>query len=157
MEQSRALSPNSGLNLPEMARLSQEILRCGTSPQEALAQAEKLVGCWPHARPPDPKTYSAALSATLAGYPLGVVQECCDPRTGLARDREFPPTVAAIVAWCDSRLTFHQKIAAWKPMIRRPAEPNYPDDHCAAMRERIAEIPAKYFTLQSMSGEGADA
>lgn len=107
--------------------------------------AKQLIGCWPHSSPPDPKTYAASIAATLAGYPLGVVQECCDPRTGLARGREFPPTVAAIVSWCDSRLAFHQQLAAWKPRPPALPAPEYSEEHCAEMRERIAAIPGTYF------------
>lgn len=93
-----------------------------TSPQAAVKAARQLVGCWPHARPPEPETYAAALAAVLAQYPLGVVNECVDPRRGLAREREFPPTVAAVVEWCGRRLAWHRSVAAW----REPAPPLSP-------------------------------
>lgn len=123
------------------------IVQCGTSPQAALALAEKLIGCWPHAKPPDPKTYMAAVAATLAGYPLKIAQDCCDPRTGLAREREFPPTVAAIVAWCDPVLADLKSWAEHKPspVPWRAPEPEYPEEHRAEMLKRIAEIPKVYF------------
>jgi hypothetical protein len=130
MEQSKALSPSSALNLTPQAIKSLAILRCETSPQRALDAAERLIGQWPHAKPPNPKTYSAAIAAVLTGYPLGLVQQCCDPRTGLARHREFPPTVAAIVAWCDLRLAWHQAMAT-----KRLPAPELPDN--PAMRQRI--------------------
>src|SRR5476651_1768502 len=95
-------------SLPEQAEKSKAILQCETSPQDAAKSAKQLMGQWPHAKPADPEVYAASIAATLAGYPLGVVQECCDPRIGLAREREFPPTVAVIVAWCDKRLKFHE-------------------------------------------------
>jgi hypothetical protein len=93
---------------------SREILASSTSPQAALKAAKQLVGCWPHARPPEPETYAAALASVLAQYPLGLVQECVDPRTGLARGREFPPTVAAVVEWCDVRLNWHKALADFR-------------------------------------------
>lgn len=65
----------------------------------------------------------ASLAATLAGYPLGIVQECCDPRKGLARTREFPPTVAAIIEWCDLRLAHHKAVAAYQGRATAPAIP----------------------------------
>ena len=55
----------------------------------------------PHANPPNPGAYSLSIAKTLEKYPLGVAEECCDPQTGLARSREFPPTVACIVEWCE--------------------------------------------------------
>ncbi len=98
------------------------MLECATSPQEAVNAAESLIGQWPHAKPPDPKRYSAALAATLASYPRAIVEECCDPRCGLALKREFPPTVAAVVEWCDRRLEFHKAVAGYKgKSLERPA------------------------------------
>ena len=95
---------------------AKDILRCATSPHEAAKAAQQLIGLWPHARPADPDTYAAGIAAVLAGYPAGVVQECCDPRTGLARSREFPPTAAAVVDWCDARTVHHQRWAAYVPV-----------------------------------------
>jgi hypothetical protein len=108
--------------------ISRNVLSRATSPREAVDAAERLIGQWPHARPPDAKTYAASLAAVLAGYPLGLVQECCDPRTGLARTREFPPTVAAIVEWCDKRLDHHRTVATWKPSPAQAVRPALPDD-----------------------------
>lgn len=142
---SLALSPSSGSSLTVRAMEAKAALQCATSPQAALALAEKLIGCWPHARPPDPKTYSAAVSATLAGYPLKVAQECADPRVGLAREREFPPTVAALVAWCDKRLAFYEAVAKYTGRSVALPAPEYTEEHCAEMRERIAAIPGTYF------------
>lgn len=92
-----------------------EALKFTTSPQAAIKAAKQLVGCWPHARPADPETYAAALAAVLAQYPAGVVAECCDPRVGLARKREFPPTVACVVEWCDERVEFHRRWSTFVP------------------------------------------
>lgn len=65
----------------------------------------------------------ASLAATLAAYPPGIVQECCDPRKGLARTREFPPTVAAIIEWCDLRLAHHKAVAAYQGRAKLSAPP----------------------------------
>src|SRR5262249_24842103 len=64
---------------------------------------------------------AAALAATLKDYPAGIVRECCDPRSGLAREREFPPTVAAIVEWCDRRLAWRQSVASYVARPQLPA------------------------------------
>jgi len=93
------------------------------TPAAALKAARQLVGQWPQARPPDPETYAGALGAVLAGYPAGVVEECCDPRSGLARSREFPPTVASIVEWCDRHLQYHRTIADYRPPSPVPPRP----------------------------------
>jgi hypothetical protein len=93
---------------------SREILQCETSPRAALEAGRQLIGQWPHAKPADPETYAAALACVLAQYPLGLVQECADPCRGLASEREFPPTVASVVSWCDRRLAWHQAVAAYQ-------------------------------------------
>jgi hypothetical protein len=85
-----------------------------TSPQEAFKAVKQLLGCWPHAKPADPETYADALACVLAQYPLGLVQECVDPRRGLAREREFPPTVACVVDWCDRKLAWHQAVVGYQ-------------------------------------------
>ena len=103
--------PSTDLSLEQKIAKSSEMLKCETSPPAALKAAKQLVGCYPHAKPPDPEIYAGALAAVLAQYPLGLVEECCDPRCGLARKREFPPTVACVVEWCDSRLKYHQTMA----------------------------------------------
>lgn len=119
-----------------------------------MKAARQLVGLWPHAKPPDPETYAAGIAATLAGYPLGIVQECCDPRTGLARSREFPPTVAAIVEWCDVRLAFYRSLAAHNGrlmLVSERRQPEFSEEHCAQMRERIAAIPRVHFRSMEAS------
>jgi len=108
-----------------------------------------LIGQWPHARPPDPKTYSAGIAATLANYPLGIVQECCDPRKGLARTREFPPTVAAIIEWCDTRRAYHNAVASYqgraKPVevVETPMSPEQKKSFGEMLRETLAKMRMK--------------
>lgn len=99
-----------------------EILRSSTSPQTALKAAKRLVSAWPYSSPPDPEGYAAALAAALAGYPLGIVEECCDPRTGLARVREYAPTVASIVEWCDNRMIYHRKWSNYRHLELIPVD-----------------------------------
>jgi hypothetical protein len=131
-------TPSTTLSIEQEAKQSSLALKYATSPQEALRQVRKLVGGWPHARPPDPEGWAASLAATLAQYPLGVVQECCDPRVGLVRGREFPPTVAAIVEWCDRRLTYHRGMVKWGQNIVE--EPAFSDEHRKTMLERLKAL-----------------
>jgi hypothetical protein len=117
--------PSTTLSLEQRVQKSRMTVQCATSPREALEAGKRLIGQWPHAKPSDPETYAASLAAVLALYPLGLVQECCDPRTGLALVREFPPTVACLVEWLDKRLAWHQAVASH---VNRPrvqyVEPN---------------------------------
>jgi len=113
------------------------MVRYSTSRQQALRQAKRLVGCYPHARPPDPVEYANALADVFEQYPIGVVNECCDPRTGIARVREFPPTVACLVEWCDRKLAAYRAIGS-RPLPR--PEISYSEEHCATMRKRLQDL-----------------
>ena len=65
------------------------MVRYSTSRRHALAQARRLIGCYPHSRPPDVLQYANALADVLEQYQIGVVEECCDPRSGIARVVSF--------------------------------------------------------------------
>lgn len=116
------------------------MLTSSTSPRAALAAAKQLMGQWPHAKPVDSETYAASLAAVLAQYPLGLVQECVDPRTGLARTREFPPTVACLVEWLDERLALLQKLASIKPRPPPPPQPEFSAEHRQSMIARFQAL-----------------
>lgn len=126
-------------------------IRYATSPQQAAIEAKKLTAAWPHARPPDAAGYAASLAAVLAQYPLGVVQECCDPRTGLARSREFPPTPAAIVEWCDRRVTYHRGMVKWgeRSGAQRAEETRFSDDHRKSMLDRLQSLMRGLFKQEA--------
>jgi len=140
---------------------SRAILQCVTSPHEAAKAAKKLLGQWPHAKPPNPEIYASGITATLTKYPLGIVEECCEFASPYVLSREFPPTTASIAEWCDKRLREHQTMAKYnslwdtRPWEPKP-EPDFSEEHCAMMRERIAAIPKVYFQRMPGSKE-ADA
>src|SRR6266516_951033 len=131
----------STISSPEQMReKAQIILKAVTSPKEAIRAAKQLVGGVPHAKPPDPEVYAGAIAAVLAQYPLGVVKECVDPRTGLARNREFPPTVYSVVVWCDERLARHQKFASYISPPDIQLEVDYSDEHRENMLARLSKL-----------------
>jgi hypothetical protein len=113
-----------------------------TSASSALKAAKQLVGSFPHARPPEPETYAAAIGATLAAYPPAVVNECVDPRIGLARKREFPPTVASVVEWCDARLSYYQALARYEAREVKP-EREFSDADRALAKRFLADLAAE--------------
>ena len=131
-------TPSTDLTIEQQAQRSTIALRYATSPQEAIKAARRLAGSWPHARPPDPDGYAASLASAFAAYPLGVVEECADPRFGLAQKREFPPTVASIVEWCDRRLKYHQGMVKWGESIA--PEEQFTDVHRKTMLGRLQDL-----------------
>lgn len=133
--------------------VSKKAIALSTSPHAALKAAKQLVGSWPHANPPDAQGWAGSLAAALAAYPLGVVQECCDPRTGLAQHREFPPTVACIVEWCDKRLAFHRGMVKWGAQFDAEAEPQFSDEHRKSMLERLKALMHGIFDNHAEAAE----
>lgn len=111
-------------------------------PSESLEKAKELIGQWPHANPPDKARWLTSIAATFSGYPSAIVETCCDPRNGLARAREFPPTVACIVEWCDRRLKDTKSLAAYKPITFTPRlpSPEYSNDHQMGMLARLSNL-----------------
>jgi hypothetical protein len=98
------------------------------------------LGCWPHSKPADPETYADALASVLAQYPLGLVQECVDPRRGLAREREFPPTVASIVDWCDRKLAWHQAVAGYEGRHSAAVDEMPSEEECATASRALTKL-----------------
>lgn len=105
----------------------------------ALKAAKALVRQWPHARAPDFDDWQIAIAAALAMYPPGIVAECADPRYGLAKVREFPPTVAAVHEWCAGRVEYYARWAHWQPLARREEKPD-PIVRNASIGERLAHL-----------------
>jgi hypothetical protein len=123
--------------------LSQET----TAASIAIRAAKQLVGQWPHAKADDPEIYIAGLGAVLSGYPPGVVAECCDPRTGLARSREFPPTPAAVVEWCDKRLHHHRQWSKYV-QVRKTVDDQqeaFSAEHRKSMLGRLSALMHRVF------------
>jgi hypothetical protein len=135
-------TPSTELSITQQAAASKLAIAQRISPQQAAEFGKKLVGQWPHANPPNPGAYSLSIAKTLEKYPLGVVEECCDPQQGLATTREFPPTVMAITEWCDRRVKRHQG-AIIHGNIETAAvreEQQFPLEHRATMLQRLSKL-----------------
>lgn len=68
----------------------------------AISRAEFLLGQFKGS--PDvasPKVYVSAIAAVLSDYPEEVVMKATDPRTGIAREQQWHPTVAELAKFCD--------------------------------------------------------
>lgn len=107
------------LSLEQRSENAKLALQDSVAPSGALKAAKQLVGSYAHLRPDNPETFLASIAAVLAQYPAGVVEECVDPRRGVARKAEFL-SVAKVVEWCDAKLAYFQAMASYQ---RRQAEP----------------------------------
>jgi hypothetical protein len=54
----------------------------------------------------DPEGFMLSLGMVLQDYPDEVIVYITDPRTGVQRRNNWPPTIAEIVAACDDRIAY---------------------------------------------------
>lgn len=59
------------------------------SPREAAAAAKKILGFYPEIPASDPKGFAAGLVATLAIFPLAVIDQAVDPVSGIPAKIKF--------------------------------------------------------------------
>src|ERR1700680_3779899 len=140
--QTQQWMPSRQLSIPQQAEASKGAVALKTSPLQAAEMGKMLIGQWPHANPPNPGAYSLSIAKTLEKYPLGVVEECCDPTVGLASTREFIPTVAAVTEWCERRVKRHQgaiKHGELEAELRRE-EVVFTPDHRKTMLGRLRDL-----------------
>lgn len=76
----------------------------------AIELATKLIGAWAKSEADDPHLYLLSIASALREYPTLIGEQCADPRIGLARTREFLPTVASVHAWCLDRIKVFESI-----------------------------------------------
>ena len=96
-----------------------------------------------------------ALASVLAQYPAPIAGECVDPRVGVARGREFPPTVACVVEWCDERRRFYERRTT---IIAARVERDVPIS--PEIREQVGQMLtefAAYFRAQTADAKPEDA
>lgn len=63
-----------------------------------------LFGCYRKTEANDAEVLAAAVAATLAEFPVEVIEYVTDPRTGLPATSKWPPTVFEVREACEKRL-----------------------------------------------------
>ena len=76
--------------------------RC--SARYAFERAKLLLGSYPRNQADDADTYATAVAAVLGEYPEAIVKSVTDPRTGVARQIKFLPSIAEISDLCERAL-----------------------------------------------------
>lgn len=82
--------------------ISSHVSTSQCSPNLAAERAAILLGCFRRGDAADPDIYVGALTAVLAEYPVHVVRQVTDPRTGLPSRVQFLPTVKEVRDACDA-------------------------------------------------------
>lgn len=117
-----------------------------STPSQAARAAKQIIGSYAHLRPDNPEAFVAAVIAVLAQYPAGVIDDCADPRRGIARSVEFL-SIKALTEWCDQRLAFYQGLAAFVGQPPKREEQDFTREEMrrggAAMRGLFRAIAAK--------------
>jgi hypothetical protein len=88
--------------------LSERLLASRCSPSEAAKAAAQLFGCYRKGDANDPETYALAVAAVLSTYPVEVVREVCDPRTGIPGRLKWLPVVAEVKEACEAVMQTHR-------------------------------------------------
>jgi hypothetical protein len=100
-----AISRISHSTLP--TRRENSNVRQAYSDRLNLSDAIELVGemikRYPNGGAQAGKGYIGELAATLCYYPRSVAVACADRMTGVTSMRDFLPTPASIIAWCEPR------------------------------------------------------
>lgn len=63
-----------------------------------------LLSCYPTGQPAEPKVYAAAIMTAIERYPEQVIATVTDPRGPLLRTCRFLPSIAEVVAACESEM-----------------------------------------------------
>jgi hypothetical protein len=127
------------LSLEQRSKSSKLVIAHVTTSTEAARAAKMLIGQYAFLKTHDPDAFNASIAAVLQQYPIGLVQECIDPRRGAARKIKFL-SVAELVEWLDDRLAFHQGLASWTPRPPEPPPKVYSEEHRGTMIGRFATL-----------------
>jgi hypothetical protein len=91
----------------------------------------------------DGEGYMTQLGMVFEQYPDEVVIWVTDPRTGVQRSSKWPPSISEVVEACDNRSAYLARLERYvnlpKPTLAPPL-PEFPEDYCADMRERLATL-----------------
>ncbi len=69
-----------------------------------------LFGCYRKTDANDPEVLAAAIAATLAEFPMDVVEYVTDPRTGLPATSKWIPSVFEVREACEKRVEYTDNV-----------------------------------------------
>jgi hypothetical protein len=70
---------------------------------DAIVLVGRMIERYPNGGASAGKGYIGSLAATLCAYPRSVAVACAELMTGITSTRDFMPTPASIIAWCEPR------------------------------------------------------
>jgi hypothetical protein len=106
----------------------------GLDPAYCLSRARLMFSCYRKDETHDPETYSAAVASIFEGWSRAVVEYVTDPRTGIASELKWLPSVAEVRSAClaaETRLAalakpdFKIQRHPYSPPLKLPAGTSY--------------------------------
>lgn len=88
--------------------------------------------------------YKANVKAVLGQYPDEVIMHISDPRTGVQRASDYPPSIARIVTACEVEMQHKAKLARLKNWGNAATEERKRLEAPREERPTLAEMKAKY-------------
>jgi hypothetical protein len=94
------------------------------TPSAAIEVVSRLIGLFPNGGKDAGDDYIGGLAQILANYPRSVAARAADPINGVARDTDFLPTPAVLIAWCERQTApLHEDWIAAKRISETVIEP----------------------------------
>lgn len=94
-----------------------------------LKAARTIAACYRKDEAHDPEVYAAAVAAVLSDYSLDIVTLASDPRTGIAGQSKFLPTVAEIKEFCAAVQARQDRIKRYEALPRLQKRAYVPPSH----------------------------
>jgi hypothetical protein len=91
----------------------------------------------------DPEGFKLNIGLVLEQYPIETIRFVCDPRTGVQRTSEWPPSVANMVTACEAHIASVAKLARFENWGKRAAE-EFMLEGPQEPKPTLEELHAKY-------------
>lgn len=106
--------------------------------------AKVLLGCFRMGEANDPEVYTTAVIAVLQSYPPDVVEFVTDPRTGIAGQQTFLPSVAELRKALDDRCGFIGRLQESREQEARQLAARREADEAAAAKPDPEDLKTRY-------------
>ena len=107
-----------------------------TTRSSALDLAARLIHQFPTCRPAGPDEFADSVARILQRYPLGVVEEACDPTCGVALGGPFL-SLDMLYKWLENRMADYTEVAY--PRLPAPDEPDNTDPRVSELLKGLAD------------------
>lgn len=94
--------PNVAASWRQSTAISRDLER--GNPSEIASLAKNLLGYFRTGEASDPDVYTAGIIAVLSDYPIAIIRQVVDPRTGLPSKFKWLPAIAEVKEACETEM-----------------------------------------------------